>query len=294
MQESHEFKAGYISIIGKPNAGKSTLLNALLKEKLAIVSPKVQTTRHRIMGIITEKDYQIVFSDTPGILEPEYGMHKRMMSQVKQSLKDADLVIYLIDINDKIDVTASLLKSLRVTVPAIAVLNKIDKLQDDSLEEKKAQVRELLKVEDCYAISALEELGTDDLLKKVITYLPEHLPYYGDEDISDRPMRFFVGELIREQLFFLLEEELPYHSAVLVEQYEEKNTLTKIIASIIVTRETQKGIIIGKNGSMIKKIGSEARARIESFIDRKVFLELHVKVRPDWRNKENFLNEYGY
>jgi GTPase len=289
-----EFKAGYVSIIGKPNAGKSTLLNALLKEKLAIVSPKVQTTRHRIMGIITELDYQIVFSDTPGILEPEYDMHKRMMTQVNQSLKDADVVIYLIDVTDKLAESVALFKPFKVKVQAIGVLNKIDKVSKEVLAEKIAELNTLLKVEKVIGISALEDVGVQDVLTEVIQFLPEHMAFYGDDDISDRPMRFFVGELIREQLYLLLAEELPYHSAVLVEHYEDKNTLTKIIASIIVMRETQKGIVLGKGGSMIKQIGSAARERIEAFIDRKVFLELHVKVRPDWRNKETFLSEYGY
>lgn len=289
-----EFKAGYVSIIGKPNAGKSTLLNALLKEKLAIVSPKVQTTRHRIMGIITEPDYQIVISDTPGILEPEYGMHKRMMTQVNQSLKDADVVIYLIDVTDNLAESVALFKPFKVKVQAIGVLNKIDKVSKEVLAQKIIELNTLLKVEKVIGISALEDVGVQDVLTEIIQFLPEHMAFYGEDDISDRPMRFFVGELIREQLYLLLAEELPYHSAVLVEHYEDKNTLTKIIASIIVMRETQKGIVLGKGGSMIKQIGSAARERIEAFIDRKVFLELHVKVRPDWRNKETFLSEYGY
>jgi GTP-binding protein Era len=289
-----EFKAGFVSIIGRPNAGKSTLLNAVLKEKLAIVSPKVQTTRHRIMGILNEPEYQVVFSDTPGILEPEYNMHQRMMAQVKHSLKDADVVLYLIDAQDKLSETLPIIKNFKVKVPTLLVLNKIDKVSEDHVQKQLSEAQAELNPTHTFTISALKEEGIDALLKCVVDLMPEHLPYFSEDDISDRPMKFFVSELIREQLFFELSEELPYHSAVMVEQYQDKNTLTKIVASIIVSRETQKAIVLGKGGAMIKKIGSQARVRIEEFIDRKVFLELHVKVRPDWRSKDLYLNEYGY
>ncbi len=289
-----EFKAGFISILGKPNAGKSTLLNALLGEKLAIVSHKVQTTRHRILGIVNEDKHQIIFSDTPGIVEPEYLMHKRMMSQVMASIKDADVVIYLFDVKDSLAEAVDILTQLKLKVPVLVVANKIDTIKNVHTVEIEKAFAGIKNCKKVIAISALQEAGTTDLLAGIKTMLPLHPPYFDTEDMSDRPVKFFASEMIREQIFLLTSDELPYHSAVLIEKFEEKTTLTKIVASIIVTRESQKGIILGKNGSMIKDIGSKAREGIEKFIGRKVFLELHVKVRPDWRTKENYLNEYGY
>jgi GTPase len=293
METNSSFKAGFISILGRPNAGKSTLLNALLKEKLAIVSPKAQTTRHRIMGILSEPTYQIIFSDTPGIITPEYTMHTRMMAQVSASLKDADMVLFIIDVKDNAQQAAALLTELKLKQKVLIVLNKIDSVVAEELNNKLKTCQNLFDKYTIIQISALEKTGLDTLMKQVTDAMPVHPPYYDTDSISDRPMKFFVAELIREQLFALLKEELPYHSTVLVEAYQEKTTLTKIVASIIVSRETQKGIILGEGGSMIKKIGSAARLQIEKFIDNKVFLELHVKVRANWREKENFLNEYG-
>jgi GTPase len=291
---SENFRAGFVSILGKPNAGKSTLMNALLGEKLAIVSHKVQTTRHRIMGIWNEGECQIVFSDTPGIIEPEYLMHKRMMAQVSGSVKDADVILFMFDVKDELKEATDMLTALNLKVPVIVIANKIDTLK----KVHELQINEAFaKIKSCKSvmyISATIKETTAPLMKTIAELMPIHPPYYNTDELSDRPMKFFVGEMIREQLYTLLSDELPYHSAVLVEKYEEKNTLTKIIATIIVTRETQKGIILGKGGSMITKIGTLAREQIEKFIDRKVFLELHVKVRPDWRTKDNYLNEYGY
>jgi len=291
---SPTFKAGFVSILGKPNAGKSTLMNAILGEKLAIVSHKVQTTRHRIMGIWNEGDTQIVFSDTPGIIEPEYLMHKRMMTQVAGSVKDADVIIFMFDVKDDLKEATAMLEALHLKVPVIVIANKIDTLKTIHEEEIKTAFAAIKQCKSVLFISALQKDATLPLIKTIQEQMPLHPPYYNTDELSDRPMKFFVSEMIREQLYLLLNAELPYHSAVLVEKYEEKNTLTKIVASIIVTRETQKGIVLGKGGEMIKKIGSLSREQIEKFIDRKVFLELHVKVRADWRTKENFLNEYGY
>jgi GTPase len=291
---SPTFKAGFVSILGKPNAGKSTLMNAILGEKLAIVSHKVQTTRHRIMGIWNEGETQIVFSDTPGIIEPEYLMHKRMMSQVSGSVKDADVIIFMFDVKDDLQEATAMLTALQLKVPTIVVANKIDTLKVVHEHQIKTAFTAIKNCAEIMFISATEPITVAPLIKIIQQLIPIHPPYYNTDELSDRPMKFFVSEMIREQIFLLLNDELPYHSAVLVEKYEEKNTLTKIIASIIVTRETQKGIVLGKGGEMIKKIGSLARLQIEQFIDRKVFLELHVKVRAEWRTKENFLNEYGY
>jgi GTPase len=287
-------QAGFVAILGKPNAGKSTLLNALLQDKLAIVSPKVQTTRHRIMGILTEPQFQIIFSDTPGIIEPEYGMHQRMMSQVQASLKDADVAIYLVDASGKIDEQMAMLQNMKLKMPILLVLNKIDKISAEQLQQRITHWRTRKDILDIMPISALQKLNIDELLAKIVSLMPQHPPYFEGDDISNRPLKFFVSEMIREQLYKHLDEELPYHAAVLVEQYQEKTTLVKIVASIIVSRESQKAIILGHQGAMIKKLGSAARQDIEAFIDNKVFLELHVKVRANWRDKENFLNEYGY
>jgi GTPase len=288
------FKAGFVSILGKPNAGKSTLLNALMGDKLAIVSSKVQTTRHRILGILSEPTFQVVFSDTPGIIEPEYTMHKRMMGQVSASLKDADTVIFLVDVRDDLPAAQKMLETMALKVNIIVAINKIDVSKRADADEVVAGFKAIKNVKEVMFISALEKINLDILMSTIFEQLPVHPPYYDTEEISDRPMKFFVGEIIREQLYTLLKEELPYHSTVLVEAFQEKTTLTKITASIIVTRETQKGIILGLKGSMIKEIGTKAREAIEKFIDGKVFLELHVKVRKDWRNSDTFLNEYGY
>jgi GTPase len=285
------FKAGFVSIIGKPNAGKSTFLNAILGEKLAIVSHKAQTTRHRIMGFMNDDSYQIIFSDTPGIIHnPEYGMHQRMMQQVTSSFKDADVILYLIDINNAEQDAQELFTEFAPDNKSIIVFNKIDK----GISGLPEAIKPLIGDTPVYYISALKNENIKNLLDAIVAKLPVHPPYYDADDISDKPMKFFVAELIREQLFLQLEKELPYHSTVLVEAYQQKTTLIKIIANIVVSRETQKAIVLGEGGSKIKSIGSKARESIEQFVGSKVFLELHVKVRDNWRNKDNYLNEYGY
>lgn len=288
-------KVGFVNIFGKPNAGKSTLLNALMGEKMAIVSHKVQTTRHRIKAILSNKEYQIIFSDTPGIIDPRYKLHEKMMKAVTGSLEDADVALLIADATETVDESHEIFSALRLTAPAILLLNKIDKVKnEDELKEKETFFREQKYCKDVLLISADKKLGLDVLLDKILTYLPEGHPFYENDDISDMPVKFFVSELIREKIFDLYHEELPYHATVLVQEYNEKTTLTKIRADIIVQRETQKGIILGHNGSMIKQLGTLARKDIEAFIDRKVFLELFVKVRPKWRDSDLFLKEYGY
>jgi GTP-binding protein Era len=297
-------KVGFVSIFGKPNAGKSTLLNALMGEKLAIVSPKVQTTRHRIKGILTEKDYQIIFSDTPGIIEPRYRLHEKMMQAVRNSLEDADLALLLLDIRDDWEENDRLFASLQLTSPGIVVLNKTDETTRKKIDE--ARVFFGGKAEDgeegsgkpygreVIAISALKGENIDTLLAAVLRLLPEGQPFFEGDDLTDLPTKFFVGELIREKIFLLYGDEIPYQATVLVQEFKEKTTLTKVRADIIVQRESQKGIILGEAGRMIRRLGSDARADIEKFIGRKVFLELFVKVRPKWRDTETFLKEYGY
>jgi GTPase len=287
-------KSGFVSIFGKPNAGKSTLLNALMGEKLAIVSPKVQTTRHRIKGILTEKDYQVIFSDTPGIIEPRYKLHEKMMQAVRNSLEDADLALLLLDMRDDWEENDRLFTALRLKVPAIVILNKIDGMAPEKISEARAFFTGKPYCRGIIAISALQKVNIDGLLSIVLGLLPEGQPFFEGDDLTDLPTKFFVGELIREKIFLLYGDEIPYQATVLVQEFQEKATLTKIRADIIVQRESQKGIILGEGGKMIRQLGSEARKDIEAFIDRKVFLELFVKVRPKWRDTENYLKEYGY
>ena len=287
-------KSGFVNIFGKPNAGKSTLLNALMGEKLAIVSPKVQTTRHRIKGILTGENYQVIFSDTPGIIEPKYKLHERMMQAVKGSLEDADVALLMVDIKDDLAEANEIFSSLSLKVPAIVVLNKTDLAGNELIATAKDFFSVKNYCRQVVVISALKKTGLKELLGVILSLLPEGEPFYQDDNLSDLPMKFFVGEMIREKIFYLYEEEIPYHATVLVQEYKEKTTLTKISADIILQRETQKGIVLGEGGKMIKQLGTLARKDIEDFIGRKVFLELFVKVRPKWRDNEMQLREYGY
>lgn len=287
-------KSGFVNIFGRPNAGKSTLLNALMGEKLAIVSPKVQTTRHRIKGIVTNENYQIIFSDTPGIIEPKYKLHEKMMSAVKSGLEDADVALLIVDVHDHLEEADAIFTQLKLKVPTILVLNKVDTADKSKLEKVHAFFQAKNYAKKLIPISAKTGAGVDQLLNAIVEFLPEGEPFYNDDHISDLPMKFFVGEMIREKIFFLYEEEIPYHATVLVQEFKEKATLTKISADIILQRETQKAIVLGRKGEMIKKLGTLARKDIEEFIGGKVFLELFVKVRPKWRDNELFLREYGY
>lgn len=288
-------KVGFVNIFGKPNAGKSTLLNALMGEKMAIVSHKVQTTRHRIKAILTSKDYQIILSDTPGIIDPKYKLHEKMMQAVKGSLEDADVALLIADGREPVEESHAIFEKLKLKAPVIVVLNKIDAVKDqESLVVAKDFFAAQAYCKEVISISALRNKGVDELLQRILFYLPEGHPFYEGDDLSDMPTRFFVSELIREKIFLLYQEELPYHATVLIQEFKEKTTLIKIRADIIVQRETQKGIILGDGGSMIKQLGTLARKDIEEFLGSKVFLELYVKVRPKWRDSELFLKEYGY
>ena len=288
-------KAGFVNIFGRPNAGKSTLLNALIGEKMAIVSPKVQTTRHRIKAFLNNPgEYQIIFSDTPGIIDPRYKLHERMMHAVKTALEDADVALLIVDANDNFEETSAIFEALKLKVPAIVVLNKIDAAANGKIAEAteffatKSYCKKMVK------ISALQKVHLQKLLAEVLTFLPEGMPFYSEDDLSDMPTRFFVAELIREKIYHLFGDEIPYHSAVLINEFKEKENIIKIQADIIVHRETQKAIIIGERGSMIREIGIQARQDIEAFVGQKVFLELFVKVRPKWRDNDSQLKEYGY
>lgn len=286
-------KAGFVNIFGKPNAGKSTLLNALIGEKLAIISPKVQTTRHRITGIVTAPEYQIVFSDTPGIIDPKYKLHEKMMGAVKSALEDADVALLIMDVKDNVTENLELFDSLKLKASCILVLNKMDVLEKEPLAAVQAQCEAWGKAK-VVTISAVQKKGIPELLNQIVALLPESEPFYPEDTLTDKSTRFFVGEMIREKIFQLFQEEIPYHTTVVVTQYQEKQTLVKITAEIVVTRETQKAIILGEKGKSIRQIGTLARQDIEKFIGQKVFLELFVKVRSKWRDNETFLREYGY
>ena len=292
---AEKFQSGYVNIFGAPNAGKSTLLNLMLGEHLVITSAKVQTTRHRILGILNEPTYQVVFSDTPGIIDPKYKLHEKMMQHVKSALEDADIAVLMHDINKPAETLKEITDTLKLNVPVILLLNKIDKLSGEQpLEVVMQQYQDMYPKWELLAISARTKQNTDKIMPLVLKHLPEAPPYYPEDNISDRSERFFVSELIREQIYVLYEEEIPYHAAVIIQAFEEKLTLDVIKADIIVSRETQKMILLGKGGSMIKQLGINSRMQIEKFLQKKVHLELFIKVRPKWRDNENHLREYGY
>jgi GTP-binding protein Era len=287
-------KAGFVNIFGRPNAGKSTLLNALMGEKLAIVSPKVQTTRHRIKGILTEKEYQIIFSDTPGIIEPKYKLQEKMMQAVKTALEDADVALLLVDINENREEVNAIFESLRLKVPAIVVVNKLDATNAQKKEATFEYFRSKSYCKALAGISALNQTGIKELIDSILQFLPDSPPFFEGDELTDLPTRFFVAEMIREKIFYLFQEEIPYHTTVIVNEFKEKTTLVKISADIIVNRESQKGILLGEGGKMIRQLGTDARKDIEQFLAQKVFLELFIKVRPKWRDNEFMLKEYGY
>lgn len=287
-------KVGFVNIFGKPNAGKSTLLNAIMGEKMAIVSSKVQTTRHRIKAIMNADEYQIIFSDTPGIIEPKYKLHVKMMQSVKSALEDADIALLMVDVNDNWEESDAIFTSLKLRVPAIVVINKIDKAKSDKVQESISFFSAKPYAKKVVATSVINGISESELIQPILSFLPEGHPFYEGDEISDLPTRFFVSELIREKIYELAQEEIPYHAAVLIREFKEKETLTKIVADIIVHRETQKMILIGEKGSMVKKLGTMARQSIEEFLGRKVFLELFIKVKPKWRDNDLYLKEYGY
>ncbi len=287
-------KSGFVNIFGKPNAGKSTLVNALVGEKLAIVSHKSQTTRHRIRAFLNGPDYQIIFSDTPGIIQPEYKLHERMMQAVRSSLEDADLAILLFDARQAPEEADAVFSQLRLKVPSIVVINKIDLVKPAVVEKAMAFFSEKKYCRELVVISALKKDNLDALMEIILRYLPEGEPFFDQDDLTDMPTRFFAGEIIREKIFELYEQELPYQTTVQIREFAEKQTLVKITADIIVQRESQKAIILGEGGKMIKRLGTDARKDIEAFLGSKVFLELFVKVRPGWRDNDLHLKEFGY
>ncbi len=288
-------KAGFVNIVGKPNAGKSTLLNALMGEKLAIVTQKAQTTRHRIFGIYNEEDVQIVFSDTPGVLDPKYGLQEKMMDFVKDSLQDADVFLFIIDITDKTEASEFLIEKLnKIPVPVLILINKIDISDQKAMETVVDFWHEKIPKAEILPISAIAEVNTALILPKLKSLLPESPPYYDKTQYTDKPERFFVNEAIREKILLNYEKEIPYSVEVVTEQFLEKEGSIVIDSVIYVERETQKGIIIGHRGEAIKKVGTQARIDLETFFSKKIHLNLFVKVKKDWRKNERDLKSFGY
>jgi GTPase len=287
-------KSGFVNILGKPNAGKSTLLNALVGEKLAIVSSKVQTTRHRIRAFVNGPNYQIVFSDTPGVIEPKYKLHEKMMHAVTTSLEDADVCLLVVDLRDNFEELDQIFSSLKLKVKCILVLNKSDLVKQERVNAAKSFFSDKSYCSRISVISAASKGNVQELIKDIVEMLPEGEAFYGEDELTDMPTKFFTGELIREKIFELFDEEIPYQSTVMVSKFEEQKLLIKIVAEIVVQRESQKAIILGTKGAMIKKLGMLSRQSIEQFLDSKVYLELFVKVRSNWRNNDLYLKEYGY
>lgn len=291
---SSSFKSGFVSIVGKPNVGKSTLMNRLVGEQLSIVTPKAQTTRHRIMGILNGKSYQIVYSDTPGILEPKYALHEAMMHFVKVSLEDADLILLVVSLEDKYE-PELFDRFKKIQTPILLVINKIDLARGSQVSDKSAYWKEHLpNLSGLFPVSATSGENTTQLMDTLIQKLPEHPPYFPQDELSDKTERFFAGEIIREKIFLNLEQEVPYSTEVLIMEFTESDNIIRMRAEIYVERDSQKGILIGKGGSMLKKLGMEARTEMERFFAKKVFLETHVKVADNWRKEKSKLRRFGY
>ena len=286
-------KAGFVSIIGKPNVGKSTLMNQLVGERLSIITSKAQTTRHRIMGIISGENFQIVYSDTPGIIKPEYELHNSMMKFVNTSLEDADVVLFMTDIYEKHD--ESLADSLKkINAPVIFILNKIDQAKGTQVEDKIEYWKNFVIADRYLAVSALEGLGISEIFESIIELMPEHPAYFPKDELTDKPEKFFVEEIIREKIFLNYKKEVPYSTEVVVTEFKEDDTIIRIRAEIYVERKSQKGILIGKGGEALKKVGIQARADLEKFFNKQIHLETFVKVAENWRKKEISLKNFGY
>ncbi len=286
-------KAGFVSIVGKPNVGKSTLMNRLVGENLSIITAKAQTTRHRIMGILNGDDFQIVYSDTPGILEPRYELQQAMMSYVKVSLEDADLILLVVEVGEQYD--EQLFSRFQVLqTPIVLLINKTDQAKGSAVEEKVRYWRELLHPKEIIPVSALTGENIRRVLPSIKSLLPEHPGYYPKDDLTDRSERFFASEIIREKILLNYEQEIPYSVEVGIDSFKDEETILRIRAILYVERESQKGILIGKGGGSLKKVGTEARTDLEKFFGKKVFLETRVKVSDNWRKQKQKLKQFGY
>ncbi len=287
-------QSGFVAIIGKPNVGKSTLMNRLIGENLSIVTAKAQTTRHRIKGILNSTDYQIVFSDTPGILKPAYKLHQRMMDTVDSTMIDADVAMLVVEANEKLlseDVSARIRK---LEIPLIIIINKIDTVDQETLEQKVSYWKNELNPKAIIPVSATEGFNIESIVTTLLEFIPEGEPYFDKEDLSDRNLRFFVAEIIREKLLMFYQKEVPYSCEVSIIEYREQPDIDRIRCEIYVDRESQKAIILGHKGEAIKRLGTESRHKIEKLLGKHIYLDLTVKVKSDWRDDERMLDQFGY
>jgi len=287
-------KAGFVSILGNPNVGKSTLMNILIGEHLSIITAKAQTTRHRIMGIVNEKNFQIVYSDTPGILTPNYKMQEYMMKYVESALKDSDVLLYVVECGETNYNQAVVERIIQSKTPVILIINKIDLSSEDTVSATKQHWKNVLHPQKIGCISALRGTNIHEIVDGIVDLLPISPPYFAEEELTDRPMRFFISEIIREKILLLFKKEIPYSAEVEITSYKEEKDIAKISATIFVERETQKAIILGHKGQSIKELGIKSRISIEEFIDQKVYLSLSAKVQKDWRNNDLRLRRFGY
>ena len=288
-------KAGFVNIIGNPNVGKSTLMNAFVGERLSIITSKAQTTRHRILGIVNGDDFQIVFSDTPGIIKPAYSLQESMMNFVKLAFDDADILVYMVEIGEKdLKDDAFFDKIIHSKIPVLLLVNKIDTSEQEILEEKMSYWKDKVPNALVYPLSALENFNVDTVFDKILELLPESPAFYPKDQLTDKPERFFVNEKIREKILMYYKKEIPYAVEVVTEEFEEADDIIRMRAIIMVERDTQKGIIIGHKGSALKRVGAEARKDLEIFFAKKIFLELYVKVNKNWRNDKKQLRRFGY
>ena len=295
-EAKRQHKAGFVNIVGNPNVGKSTLMNDLVGERISIITSKAQTTRHRIMGIVNTDEYQIVYSDTPGVLKPKYKLQESMLNFSEGALTDADILLYVTDVVEDPEKNADFLARVaKEKIPVMLVINKIDLLKGNEELEKIVKDWEIrLPNAEIYCTSATERFNVDNLQRRIVELLPDSPPFFGKDALTDKPARFFVTEIIREKLLLHYDKEIPYSTEVLVEKFDEKDNAIHIMCVIYVERDSQKGIIIGKGGEKIKRVGMEARKDIEKFFGKSVYLQLFVKVEKDWRNRENKLRQFGY
>ena len=295
MEHKRNHRTGFVNIDGDPNVGRSTLMNRLVGEKISIITAKSQTTRHRIMGIVNTPEYQIVYSDTPGVLQPNYKLQEQMLGFSLSALQDADVLLYVTDVVEKIDKNDKFLaKVQQLDLPVLLLINKIDQTNQSDLEKFVDIWKQMLLKAEIYPISALNDFGVEMIKKRIIELLPESPPYFEKDALTDKPARFFVTEIIREKSLLIYQKEIPYSIEVVVEEFKEESDIIRIRAIILVERETQKGIVIGHKGEPLKKLGTMARKDIELFFDKKVFLQLYVKVEKDWRDRDNMLKRFGY
>lgn len=293
-QSEKSFQAGFVAIIGKPNAGKSTLMNALVGEKLAIITPKAQTTRHRITGILNGDTYQIVFSDTPGVIRPKYKLQESMMKYVGTAIQDADVIVLVADVDEQFPEEELLSMIPSKKIPVILAMNKSDMSGKEKIDKRIEEISSKIKIQKSYAISALQKKGLEDLLDGILSYVPEGPPYFDQDMLTDRPERFFVAEIIREQIFLKFEEEIPYGTEVSILEFKDLGERVHIEAEIHTERRNHKGILIGKNGAGIKSIGTAAREDIQKLLDKPVHLNLYVRVAEKWKNSPRYLKGFGY